>query len=44
VLTGLAYAAAWIVLPIEQAQPVSMIALIGGMLVVVARLVQLRWM
>lgn len=42
VLTGLATALAWIVLPIETAQTVTLVAIIGGLLIVFAQIVRLR--
>jgi hypothetical protein len=43
VLTGGAYAVAWIVLPIDLAKPVSVAIIAGGMLAIVMQLVRLRW-
>ena len=44
VMTGLAYAIAWLALPIDLAQPVSLAVLMSGMLVIVAQIVRLRWL
>ena len=41
VLTGVAYSLAWLLLPMHYAGPASMLALSGGMLVIVSRLVML---
>ena len=43
VLTGLAFALAWLLLPVVVAKPVSLSVLVGGMLLVAAQLVQLRF-
>ena len=43
VLTGLAFALAWLVLPVAAAKPVSVSVLVGGMLMVAAQLVRLRF-
>jgi hypothetical protein len=42
VITGLTFAVAWLVLPVGLAQPVSLVVLLGGMLIVVAQIVRLR--
>jgi len=42
VLTGLSYSIAWIVFPIELADPVSLTLLIGGMVAIVTRMILLR--
>jgi hypothetical protein len=42
VLTGLGYSMAWLLLPIDAAQPTSLVLLVGGMLVVAAQVVRLR--
>lgn len=42
VLTGLAFAIAWLVLPLDLAKPVSIVLLMGGMLVVMAQVLRLR--
>lgn len=41
VLTGLAFAAAWLVLPIGLAKPVSLVVLVSGMVIVVAEVVRM---
>jgi hypothetical protein len=43
VLTGVAYAAAWMVLPIDVAKPVSVVIVLCAMLVNVTWLIRLRW-
>jgi hypothetical protein len=43
VLTGLAYAIAWLALPIAVARPVSVLAVVSGTLVVATRFAQLLW-
>jgi len=42
VLTGLTFATAWLVLPVNVAQPVSLVLLLGGMLTIGAQMVRLR--
>jgi len=42
VLTGVGYAIAWLVLPLDVAKPVSLVLLMGGMLVVAVQLLRLR--
>jgi len=42
VLTGLTFATAWLVLPVHLAQPVSLVLLLGGMLIIGMRIVRLR--
>jgi hypothetical protein len=42
VLTGLTFATAWLVLPVHLAQPVSLVLLLGGMLIIVTQIVRLR--
>jgi len=42
VLCGLAFAAAWLTLPVAVAKPVSMLALASGVLLIVRQLVRLR--
>lgn len=42
VLTGLMFATAWLVLPVNVAQPVSLVLLLGGMLTIGAQIVRLR--
>ena len=42
VLTGLAYAIVWLVLPIALAKPVSIAVMMSGMLVIVTQIVRLR--
>ncbi len=42
VLTGLTFATAWLVLPVNVAQPVSLVLLLGGMLTIGAQIVRLR--
>jgi len=44
VLTGLAFAIVWLVLPVEMANPVSLVLLMSGMLVIVALVVRLHRM
>lgn len=41
VLTGLAFSAIWLLLPLDAAYPLSMMVLLGGMLINAVRLVQL---
>jgi hypothetical protein len=41
-LTGLTFAAAWLVLPVHLAQPVSLVLLLGGMLIIVTQIVRVR--
>jgi hypothetical protein len=43
VLTGLAFAAVWLVLPPDIAEPVSVSLIVGGALAVVAQAIRLRW-
>lgn len=43
VLSGLAFAIVWLVLPLDLAHPVSVVLLMSGMLVVVTQLIRLRW-
>jgi hypothetical protein len=43
VLTGLAFAIVWIVLPVGLAKPVSLLLLMGGMLIVASQIIRLRW-
>jgi hypothetical protein len=42
VLTGLSFAFAWLVLPVDLAKPISMLLLMGGMLAIVTQIVRLR--
>jgi hypothetical protein len=42
VLTGLTFATAWLVLPLYLAQPVSLVLLLGGMLIIVTQLIRVR--
>jgi hypothetical protein len=42
VLTGLVFALSWLVLPEPIAQPVSLVALLGGMSIVIIQIVRLR--
>jgi hypothetical protein len=42
VLTGLTFGTAWLVLPVRLAQPVSLVLLLGGMLVIATQIVRLR--
>jgi hypothetical protein len=42
VLTGLTFATAWLVLPVHLAQPLSLVALLGGMLIIGTQIVRLR--
>ncbi len=42
VLTGLAFAIAWLVLPLDLAKPVSAVILTSGMLLVMAQILRLR--
>jgi len=42
VLTGLAFATAWLALPIALAQPVSILLLLSSMLLIASRIVSLR--
>lgn len=42
VLTGVAYAVVWLVLPLDLAKPVSVVLLMSGMLVVAVQLLRLR--
>jgi hypothetical protein len=42
VLTGLTFATTWLVLPVHLAQPVSLVLLLGGMLIIVTQIVRLR--
>jgi hypothetical protein len=42
VLTGVTFAMAWLLLPVHLAQPVSLVLLLGGMLIIVAQIVRLR--
>jgi|SRR5579863_3607245 len=42
VLTGLTFAMAWLALPLDLAQPVSLVLLLGGMLIIVTQIVRLR--
>jgi hypothetical protein len=41
-LTGLTFAMVWLVLPVSLAQPVSLVLLLGGMLIIVTQIVRLR--
>ena len=41
VLSGLAFATAWMVLPIGLAKPVSLVVLVSGMVIVVAEVVRM---
>ena len=43
VLSGLAFAVAWLVLPIAAAEPVSLCVLLGGTLLVAAQVARLRF-
>jgi hypothetical protein len=43
VLTGLAIAVAWLVLPLRLAEPISFVLLPGAILLIVAQLVRLRY-
>ena len=42
VLTGLAYALAWLTLPLDLAKPVSVAVLMAGMVVILTQIVRLR--
>ncbi|MDP9193830.1 MAG: hypothetical protein M3P06_19220 [Acidobacteriota bacterium] len=42
VLTGLAYALAWLTLPLDLAKPVSVALMMAGMLVIITQIVRLR--
>ncbi len=42
VLTGLTMALAWIVLPTDTAQTITIVAIVGGLLIVFAQIVRLR--
>lgn len=42
VLTGLTMAVAWIALPTDTAQTISIVAIIGGLLIVLSQIVRLR--
>jgi len=42
VLTGLTMAIAWMVLPTDTAQTVTVVAIIGGLVIVLAQIVRLR--
>jgi hypothetical protein len=42
VVTGLAFAGVWLVLPVDIAEPVSLTVLLGGVLAVVAQCVRVR--
>lgn len=42
VLTGLGYAMAWLLMPIDAAQPTSLVLLVCGMLAIAAQIVRLR--
>jgi hypothetical protein len=42
VLTGLTFGTAWLVLPVRLAQPVSLVLLLGGMLVIATQIARLR--
>jgi hypothetical protein len=42
VLTGLAFAAVWLVLPPDIAEPVSVALIVGGVLTVVAQILRVR--
>jgi hypothetical protein len=42
VLTGLAFAIVWLVLPVDLAKPVSLVLLTSGMLAIVWQVVRLR--
>jgi hypothetical protein len=41
VMTGLAFAAAWLMLPLDVAQPVAITCMFAGMAIIVARIVRL---
>jgi hypothetical protein len=43
VLTGLALAVVWLVLPVKVAEPMTFFVVPGGMLIIVAQVVRLRW-
>jgi hypothetical protein len=43
VLTGLTFAIAWLALPLDLAQPVSLVLLMGGMFIIAAQVARLRW-
>jgi hypothetical protein len=43
VLTGLVMMLAWIVLPTDTAQTITVVVIIGGLLVMLAQVVRLRW-
>jgi hypothetical protein len=43
VVTGFTMALAWLVLPTDTARVVTMVAIVGGVLVVLAQIVRLRW-
>jgi hypothetical protein len=42
VLTGVAFTACWLVLPVEKAQPLSLALLIGGMIAILGQMIRLR--
>ena len=42
VLTGLAFALVWVLLPLDVAKPVSTILLVSGILAIVSQMVRLR--
>jgi hypothetical protein len=42
VLTGLGYATAWVVLPLDVAKPTSLALLVTGMLAIAAQIIRLR--
>lgn len=43
VMTGLGYALAWLVLPIDLANPIAMALMLAGMLTVATQVVRLKW-
>jgi hypothetical protein len=44
VITGLVYSLAWLLLPKDAAQPISVLVLLFGTALVAMRLVRLRWL
>lgn len=42
-LSGLGFAIAWLVLPVAIAEPVSVLGILSGALLIVGRLLRLRW-
>jgi hypothetical protein len=44
VLSGLAVAGAWLALPPDLAEPISVAAILGGALVVLAKIASVRWL